>query len=396
MRFKILALLCLLIPAFSLRAEVPRKIAVLELEKKGTAGKWTFLSRSLPQQIEIALDRTEKVMVIRKYLWKEVLGSDASVISSADVSGFASKAGVEAVVYGSIEFGQDSASVSLKAFDAARGTNAAVQTFVLPYSDAVFSSTTEPLTAFVAAVTQAFPPLTESETAVVRKKVKVVYQDLARPAMQFRLYAAPVFTKVEWFLPRTNYVPGDGSEGIRYLPAIRIGAGYQFRIIDLEAIALMSFSPSSGYRIVSRNAVGVWLFKDMIKLSLRPVAVFGKTLDTSFAALFAGFGLDFKPSDEFQFGLTLGPSVWQSVSQPGWPPQGYVQSNGMQGFMSLFGLFEVTFEMKVWKNIFAEFAIGAPNLYYQWMNPSQYAYSMFSGSDFASLGLVWKKNWGSR
>lgn len=395
-------LLCgILACAGTLSAQVPRKISVLDLEKKGLStatADWEFLSRSLGQQVEIGLDRTGKVLIIRKYLWKEVYGSDASVTSPAEASAFAAKAGVDGVIFGRIEYGKKSASVSLKAFDAAKGKIAVEQTFSLPYTEGIFSTAETPLEKFVASVTQAFPALSERESAAVSKKVKVVYQDISRPVHQIRFSASPALGMSKWRIPQDNASGTQASneiEGGGFMPGVRFSAGYQFRVLDLEAGAVAFFNPgNNSSHIFPFARIGAWLFKDMIRISVRPSWSMDRTPGSSASVFYLGFGFDLKPSDDFLFGMTLGPILSSDIAIRDWSAPG--MSKGRMENNSA-NLFLIHFELRVWKSLFANLSMTGFSCRKTWrstIDDSEQEYEM--RTDQLDLALVWKTGWGTR
>jgi TolB-like protein len=372
-----------LLAAPCLHPQVPQKIAVLEFTAEGTAPGFEFVTRSIPGTIEIDLDRTGNLYVIRRYLWETVYAPDQPVSDLKSALRFGLGARIDGVVFGRVKFGKKDADITVKICDVLKGVVIMTNRFTLPLDETFFRKSEAATGPIVRAVTNAFPPK-ERETIIrERKEIKKVYADIKGRSSEVRVRAGYMFSDL-----RFNTASGSTNNltnSVIYRPASGIVIEALFKWRMLETAAGFEISPlSDGTLATARIKAGVWLVREMMQLSCQAWVLRYSSSRLRGSSVSIVPGIVFKPGDDFSFGMDIGPTITSMFDNTLFDSAGW-QSQKEKNMA--FGIF---YRMSLWRRLETELRIGMSEISRYYSRPGGQNAEQKIGNNYIQILLSYR------
>ena len=346
-------LLSLSFPAVSLvSGQVPQKIAVLEFTSEGSAPGFDFVSRSIPETIEIELDRAGDLYVIRRYLWESVYQLPEPVDNLAKALQFGIGARIDGVIFGRVKFRKTDAVVTVRVCDVLKGAIIFTNRFVLPLNDSFFAKSESAVTPLVRRVTNSFRSKEQQTIVRERREIKAVYADIKQRSSEFKLTAGYAFSDLGLELSRGSTNMATNVISYHPMNGFSAEASYKWRMIEAGVGVDLSLG-APGICAAFKVRAGAWLFHEIVQLDVK--LEYWTFNGSGVRSSILGFvpGIVLKPGDNFSFGMSIGPSWGRELSYVLFNPAGWTidSRNGMD--------FLFYYRFNIWRRLEAEFRIGS-------------------------------------
>lgn len=239
MKFWLLIVVAAIVSSGELYAKkVPQKIAVLRFTIVGEPDEFEYLSKSIPQHLEIAIDKEENVLVIREYLWKKIYNKgelDSSTLKNVVNLGL--KANLDGVITGILQYNQNDIKLIINVVEISKGESIFEKTVSLPKSPAIIDSIKKVVTEVAGVINNKFPRKDPAIIKKERKRVKKIFTDVSvkRYCISIGLGAIYDIGTLERFPAKgveftnsySNYYNQNDEEELNY---DYMGSGFSFNV----------------------------------------------------------------------------------------------------------------------------------------------------------------------
>ncbi len=311
-QIRFLSIMIIFLLSFSsLYAKVPQKIAVLDFSSQNKDNGYFFLKKSIPQSLELKLDKMERFYVIRQYLWEENYVPDKPVLTAEDILRFCLKTGMDGVITGKIVYGKNGADVIVSAYDAAKSSFVFTDKKSIPLNDKIFNTVDEWLEPVAIHITNLFPPKDESVIIKERKKIKYIYEDIKKRTHQFIFSAGYTYALANTSVAMASNL-NSHSSNIRTshsLNGIDLYAGYRYKSAEAGIQAIFADGAQQNKMSEFTFRAGAWLLRDVFNPFLQISFYNYSYPDGFFKSSVLQFGLKMKPVENFIFGMIVGPCI---------------------------------------------------------------------------------------
>jgi hypothetical protein len=394
-RIRLMRLLSILIVMLtglaSLYAKVPQKIAVLDFTSENKERGYAFLKKSIPQSLELRLDKLERFYVIRKYLWEENYVPEKPVVTAEDMLRFCLKTGMDGVITGKIVYRENSADVILSVYDAAKAAFVLTDKKSIQLNDRIFNTVDAWLDPVSVRVTNLFPPKDESVIIKERKKIKYIYEDIKKRPHQLVISAGYEYALANLSLTKaaslssqkTNYKYSASLNGFD------IYAGYRFKSAEAGmGVAWVAGGQKNKMSDFSFRA-GAWLLRDVFNPFLQLSLYHYSFPDGYFKSSVLQGGLKMKPTENFIFGMTIGSKISDGMYYKRFMIQDLIRQRDGGMFFSFF--YEIHASSKL--AVYLSMGMKEVRIRYETSN-SQQDFEFENNVSFINAQATYKLEWG--
>jgi hypothetical protein len=308
-----------LLLATALGAEVNQRVAVLRFELSGFTD--SFAAVHIRNVFERELDRSDRVNLIREYLWSKFVDERPAPDDPRGLARFAMQAKVEAVVAGTVVRNNGGGlTVATRVFDALANRTVYTDRYSVPLSDALFAEVERGVRSAVSVVTSHFKPMEPREIVRYRKQTKKVFVSSGIPDWSFSLFLGADAVKP------MSYLPMPTNQGVSYSNAAVDQRQFAaFKLIADMRWKRFSFTPQFTYgangasrQLLAAFDAAYWLVPETVGLGLQFIYVQKEftgtaflmgggsdTIPVSLRAAYAGVSSRFKASQRVGFGVAL-------------------------------------------------------------------------------------------